>query len=95
MAKADFIKVEASETIVDKFHDRFTKLCSNDMGAAQALLAEFKVARLCKLEGKDFDKFDRRLTELGYGGEVEYRGSSNEVGTTRKTPDVKTRKPTK
>ena len=89
------LEAEEPETIVDKFYDRFTKLSGDDIGTAQALLAEFKVARLRKLEGKDFDAFDRRLTELGYGGEVDYRGSSDEAGTTRKTPDVKTREPTK
>jgi hypothetical protein len=51
-------------------------------------LAEFKVARLSKLESKDFDAFDRRLCELGYSGEVEHRGSSQEVEAARKTPGV-------
>jgi hypothetical protein len=82
---------ETPGIIINKFYDRFTKLSGYDMGAAQTLLAEFKVVRLCKLEGKDFDAFDRRLTELGYGGEGEQFGTPRESGT-RKTPVIKTKR---
>ena len=91
-AEAELEAADAG-TIIDRFYDRFNRLIGDDMDAAQSLLKEFGVAQLCKLKGKDFDAFNARLTELGYGDEFGHRGCSQEVGITRKTPEVKTHKP--
>ena len=86
--KAEVPAPEQGQTFVESLKERFTKLAESDHAHAKALLSEFGIDRFSGLKEQDYIVFDKRLTELSSG----HRGSSQEIGTTRKPPVVKIRK---